>query len=161
MPQFDFSTFSSQIFWLLICFGIFYFCVSKIIIPRIASILDIRDNEINKDKISVQDLQLKIDEIQIKSKKLRKRSTLSYNKTIEATLKECALNRENSLNKIKTDIENLTNDSTNKIQNFIAESKSDCHLAAKNIANILVKKIFGQNLKFDKEIDVSINKFKS
>lgn len=160
MPQFDFSTFTSQIFWLLICFGIFYFCVSRIIIPRIASILSIRDEQINSDKISAQDLQSKIDEIQTKSDSLRKESAHSYNQRIEETLKECASNREKSINKVKADIDDLTNSSVRKIQTFIEESKTDYENAAKDAASALLQKIFGKDLKFNKEVSVSINKFK-
>ncbi|MBT7451768.1 MAG: F0F1 ATP synthase subunit B', partial [Rhodospirillaceae bacterium] len=43
MPQFDPSTFSSQLFWLLICFVVLYWVISKFAIPRIGDILEQRE----------------------------------------------------------------------------------------------------------------------
>lgn len=46
MPQFDPSTFPSQIFWLVICFGILFFVISRRVIPRIADIFHMRSSQI-------------------------------------------------------------------------------------------------------------------
>lgn len=48
-PPFDQSTFASQILWLAITFGIFYLIMSKIIVPRIGSILETRHDRIAQD----------------------------------------------------------------------------------------------------------------
>ncbi len=49
MPQFDPSTFSSQLFWLLICFVVLYWVVSKFAIPRIGDILEQRERVVQDD----------------------------------------------------------------------------------------------------------------
>lgn len=49
MPQFDPSTFSSQLFWLVICFVALYFVAWKFAIPRIADILEQRDRVVQDD----------------------------------------------------------------------------------------------------------------
>ncbi len=48
-PPFDPATFSSQLLWLAITFGLFYFLMSRIAIPRIASILEVRHDRISQD----------------------------------------------------------------------------------------------------------------
>ena len=47
MPQLDVSTFTSQIFWLLICFFSMMFIMSKFIIPKIADIMEQRQRKID------------------------------------------------------------------------------------------------------------------
>ncbi len=47
MPQLDSSTFTSQIFWLLICFFSMMFIMSKFIIPKIADIMEQRQRKID------------------------------------------------------------------------------------------------------------------
>jgi F-type H+-transporting ATPase subunit b len=42
MPQFDTSTFSSQLFWLILCFAVLYFYSSKIALPKMKQLLDDR-----------------------------------------------------------------------------------------------------------------------
>jgi len=49
MPQFDPSTFGSQIFWLVVTFVLLYWVVAKIAVPRIGEVLDQRARVIQED----------------------------------------------------------------------------------------------------------------
>ncbi|MGE3245816.1 MAG: F0F1 ATP synthase subunit B [Beijerinckiaceae bacterium] len=48
-PPFDTSTFASQIFWLVICFGLLYWLMAKVALPRVAGILEERKARIEGD----------------------------------------------------------------------------------------------------------------
>jgi len=48
-PPFDASTFPSQLLWLAITFGLFYYLMSKVALPQIASILEVRKDRIAGD----------------------------------------------------------------------------------------------------------------
>ena len=52
MPQFDASTFASQIFWLAVTFVALYLVMWRVVVPRIAEVLDARRRriEINLEK---------------------------------------------------------------------------------------------------------------
>ena len=49
MPQFDPSTFASQIFWLAIVFGALFFFLRKYAIPRMETVLEARAQRIQGD----------------------------------------------------------------------------------------------------------------
>lgn len=51
MPQIEqlASTYASQIFWLLITFGVVYFGIGKLMVPRIQGTVDARDRRIAAD----------------------------------------------------------------------------------------------------------------
>ncbi|MEM1396834.1 MAG: hypothetical protein AAGH38_05240 [Pseudomonadota bacterium] len=49
LPQMDFSTYPSQIFWLLITFGILYFFMSSSILPRLGGTIEDRRDRIADD----------------------------------------------------------------------------------------------------------------
>ena len=49
LPQLDIVTYSSQIFWLAISFIVLYFLVAKIAMPRIAEVLEERQERIEDD----------------------------------------------------------------------------------------------------------------
>ncbi len=49
MPQFDPSTFASQLFWLFVMFVALYWVVSKIAVPRIGEVLEQRARVIQDD----------------------------------------------------------------------------------------------------------------
>lgn len=61
-PPFDSSTFASQLFWLAITFGFFYWFIAKVISPRIGEILETRQDRIAGDLDMARDLQEKADE---------------------------------------------------------------------------------------------------
>ena len=48
-PPFDATHFPSQILWLAITFGVFYFLVAKMIAPRISGIIQTRESRIASD----------------------------------------------------------------------------------------------------------------
>lgn len=49
MPQLDPSSFSSQIFWLLITFGLMYLFMARMAIPSVGKVLRNRQDRIQKD----------------------------------------------------------------------------------------------------------------
>lgn len=61
-PPFDGSTFPSQLLWLAITFGLFYYLMSKIALPRIAGILEDREDRIAGDLAEAERLKRETDE---------------------------------------------------------------------------------------------------
>ena len=49
MPQFDWTTISPQVFWLVISFAVIYWVVAKIAVPRVGEVLDQRARVIQED----------------------------------------------------------------------------------------------------------------
>ena len=48
MPQFDTSTFASQIFWLTVAFVTLYLVMWRVVAPKIADVLDARRRRIDQ-----------------------------------------------------------------------------------------------------------------
>lgn len=46
-PQLDVTTYSSQVFWLAITFALLYLLMSRIALPRVTEVLDMRQTQIN------------------------------------------------------------------------------------------------------------------
>ncbi|WP_068109585.1 F0F1 ATP synthase subunit B' [Tropicimonas marinistellae] len=59
MPQLDFSTFPNQIFWLIVTILAIYFILTKVALPRIASVLAERNGTITNDIAAAEELKLK------------------------------------------------------------------------------------------------------
>lgn len=62
MPQFDFSTFPSQIFWLIVCFTALYFLLAKTALPKIGAVLEDRQRKIDDDLERATELELQAKE---------------------------------------------------------------------------------------------------
>lgn len=62
MPQFDFSTFPTQVFWLFVCFAALYFLLSKLVMPRIDDILTERQERVDTDLEKAASLKAETEE---------------------------------------------------------------------------------------------------
>lgn len=56
-PPFDPSSYASQLFWLALTFGFFLWFMSKVIVPRIGSILETRQDRIADDLDKARELR--------------------------------------------------------------------------------------------------------
>ena len=62
MPQFDFATFPSQIFWLIVCFAALYFLLARSALPKFGAALEARQRKIDDDLERATELELKAKE---------------------------------------------------------------------------------------------------
>ena len=64
LPQFDPSTFPTQIFWLLILFGVLYVFFAKKTLPEISSVIEMRTEHIQNDLNTAEKLRKEAEETQ-------------------------------------------------------------------------------------------------
>ncbi len=65
MPQFDTSTFASQIFWLVVCFAVVFLFAWRVVLPRIAGTLEDRQRKISDDLARAGELADQADEVMV------------------------------------------------------------------------------------------------
>jgi len=63
MPQFDPSTFASQIFWLVVWFAIVFLFAWRVVLPRVAATLEDRQRKISDDLARASELADQADEV--------------------------------------------------------------------------------------------------
>lgn len=92
MPQLDLSTFPSQIFWLMVCFGILFFAIVTFLAPNMGKSLEKRQEKLNSLKEEAERL-------------LKEAQHLSQNNetTMETAHKEAA----SKLQKIVSELNNF------------------------------------------------------
>ena len=64
LPQFDFATWSSQITWLIIIFGLLYFILAKFILPKLGATLTERGDRIADDLDAASRMQREAEDAQ-------------------------------------------------------------------------------------------------
>jgi F-type H+-transporting ATPase subunit b len=62
VPQIDVSTFASQIFWLIVAFSVLYYLLSRKALPRVAEVLEARQDRIAADLDQAQRLRREAEE---------------------------------------------------------------------------------------------------
>jgi F-type H+-transporting ATPase subunit b len=60
-PPFDPSHFPSQLLWLAITFGIFYYLVAKVVTPRLGGIIAVREGRISADLAEANRMKIEAD----------------------------------------------------------------------------------------------------
>jgi len=143
MPQLNTEFWISQIFWLIITFGVLYVVLSKLLLPKISSNLESRKSQI-QDNIEAAEKQREsseaklkeFDEILLKSKLEAKNI---YKEAREKTLKE--------INTKKEKLENQINEEIKKAELEISLLRKNAHKKINKIAiettAELLKKLIG------------------
>ena len=136
MPQLNPEFWFSQIFWLIITFGIMFILLSKLVLPKISENLEVRKAQISENIEAAEkqreesDKKLKeYDQLIINSKNEAKNY---FNKAREKILKDVDKKRENlekeineEINKAEKEILDLKNKSPEKIRKIAVETSSD------------------------------------
>lgn len=60
-PPFDPSHFPSQLLWLAITFGIFYYLIAKVVTPRLGGIIAVREGRISADLAEANRMKIEAD----------------------------------------------------------------------------------------------------
>ena len=146
MPQLDPEFWISQIFWLTITFGILYLVLSKFILPKISSNLELRKSKIQENIEAAEkqressEIKLKeYDEIILKSKIEAKNI---FKNTREKIIKDINSKKEildkqidDEINNAEKEIEALRKVAAEKINKIAIETSSD-----------LLKKLIGTEI---------------
>ena len=69
LPQLDLTTYSSQVFWLIVSFVVLYFLVAKLAMPRIAEVLEERQERIEDDLDKAETLKKEAYQVRIEYEK--------------------------------------------------------------------------------------------
>ena len=136
MPQLNPEFWLSQIFWLTITFGILYLVLSKLILPKISTNLEVRRSQI-LENIEAADKQrenseLKIAEYEKTIQKSKDEAKEYFQKAREKTLKNInrkkyALDKElnEEIQKAESEIQELKNRAPEKINKIAVETSAD------------------------------------
>jgi F-type H+-transporting ATPase subunit b len=142
MPQFDLTTYSSQIFWFILCFAMLYAAMHFIILPRIQKIIAERRNLIDTDAALADASEKKFDDLQVRTNELRREASKKYHAQVEEGAKFAAKEREKSLEELKAKVDEITQKSRREIKEFLEKSESNVANAIKNLTQSVKAKIF-------------------
>jgi F-type H+-transporting ATPase subunit b len=100
MPQFDVSTYASQIFWLFVCFFIIYTYTSRVTLGKISAILEARWNETEGKKNHAQDLTHEAHQLKAQNEEKVKASKTKAHRRLDTAFKETAILTEHRKHEI-------------------------------------------------------------
>ena len=136
MPQLNPEFWISQIFWLTLTFGILYFILSKIILPKISANLESRKSQIS-DNIEAAEKQREESEAKLKEYekiiyKSKNEAKNIFNQARDKALKDINIKKEvldkqidEEIKKAENEISQLRKDAPTKINKIAIETASE------------------------------------
>ena len=136
MPQLDPEFWFSQVFWLIVTFGILFIILSKLILPKISENLEVRRSQISENIESAEkerkESENKIKEYEKIILDSKNEAKNYFNKAREKILKDIDKKRETlesevnkEINKAEIEISELVSKSPEKINKIATETSSD------------------------------------
>lgn len=141
MPQFDTSSFYSQIFWLITIFGFLYIIISNYIVPNAEQIFNNRKNMVDNELKESETLIKTTEELkEIYNKEIKSISDISeeIKKNALLTFNAVFLEKKQELDH---EIENYTIQSKEEIEEAVKSFRLDEPIICINIAETIIEKI--------------------
>lgn len=141
MPQLDFSSFPNQIFWLIVTLAVIYFVLSRIALPRIASVLAERQGTITNDIAAAEDMKQKAVEAEEAYNKALADARVEASKIVADTKAEIQKDLDVAIAEADAEIGARAAEGEKAIAAIRASSKDDAATVAKDIAKDIVAAI--------------------
>ena len=136
MPQLNTKFWFSQIFWLILTFGILFVVLSKLILPKISKNLEIRKSQIlenietaekqrQESENKIKEYEKIVLESKIEAKNYFKKAREKVLKDIDKKRKVLEINVNEEITKVEKEIAELKNKSSETINKIAIETSSD------------------------------------
>lgn len=143
MPQLDTSTFASQLFWLGVCFFVLYLIMSYIAIPKIARVLEAREEtieaKINKASLYREEAENLLSDYEATLANAKERAQLNYKTRTGVTSKEMASRQKDVLDKLSDRLHLAEQD----LFRSRKEAEKEIQTIGEEISSIILTKITG------------------
>jgi len=137
MPQLDLTTFSNQIFWLVVTMVVLYFIMSRVALPRIAAVLADRRGTITSDIAAAEDFKLKAQEAEAAYNQALADARTEANRIVEAAKAEMQAELDVQLAKANAEIAARSAES----ERHIAEIRDNALAMVTDVSNDVTKEI--------------------
>lgn len=144
MPQLCFEWFPNQIFWLVITLVVIFFVLSRIALPRIASVLAERQGTITTDIAAAEDLKRKAEEAEAAYDKALADARAEAQSIAQKTRDEIKAELDKALVKADAEIAAKTAESEKAIGDIRASAMENVEAVAKDTAEAIVSALGGK-----------------
>ena len=148
MPQINQlpDIFFSQLFWLLVVFGIIYFWIGRGMVPKIQSVVEDRDRKIADDLAAAQRAR---EQAEASEEAYRERIDASRSEALKLAQEakhQAALDTEKKLKAVDAKIGKKVADAEAKIRDAAEAARRELEPVAAEAASQLVSKLTGQKV---------------
>ena len=141
MPQLNPEFFVSQLFWLAVFFTFLLVFLWRVSLPRIATVLEKRQNKIDENLSSAKELQEKAMKIEKKINDQINKAKLETDEKIKKTINTLQEDVSSQLSLLDKDLEKKVSDAENEILKSKDDQMKNINDEIANITKLTVRKI--------------------
>ena len=138
--------FASQLFWLLVVFGIIYFFIGRGMVPKIQSVVEQRDAKIAEDLAAAQKAREDAEAVEAAYRERIEVSRSEALKVAQEAKQQAALETEKRLKAIDEQIGARVAEAEAKIRAAAEKARKELESIAAEAASQLVGKLTGQKI---------------
>ena len=138
--------FWSQLFWLLLVFGIIYFAIGRGMVPKIQSVVDDRDKKISDDLAAAQKARDDAEQVEATYRERIEASRADAMKLAAEAKQDAAREVEKRLAAIDAEIGKRTDEAQARIRDAADKARKELEPVAAEAAVQLVTKLTGKSV---------------
>jgi F-type H+-transporting ATPase subunit b len=143
-PPFDTHTFPSQLFWFVICFGVLYILMKRVISPRIGAIVEGRAERIANDIAEAQRLRTSSDAALAAYEKSLTEARGSAHKIAQTATDEAKAAADKRRAEIEAEVAARLAEAETRIGDIKTKALADVGAIAEEAASAVVEALIGQ-----------------
>ncbi len=144
MPQFDPSTFVSQVFWLVVTFAILFILMWKVALPRVSETLDNREQKIAADLEKAEELKVGAEKAQVELDKALADARAEAHVVIAKANAAIAKDQDKKIATFSADLENKTSEAEARIEDARKAALASVTEVATEVTQAAVEKLGGK-----------------
>lgn len=145
-PPFDSSTYPSQILWLAITFGLFYWFLKNMVLPRISSILEVRSDRIAQDLDQAAKMKEESDEAVAAYEQELAEARAKAHEIAQAARDEAKAEADAERAEVEAELEVKLAEAEKRITSIKASAMKEVGTIAEDTTEAIVKELIGGRL---------------
>jgi len=150
MPQFNPEWFASQIFWLVVLFLVLYFLMSRIALPRMAQIMEERQDKIEDDLAKAEKLKSEADEVYRAYEEHLAEARQQAQKLLKETSEKLSNEQQERHEAFTQELNKKTEEAEQRIASAKQEALDNLQSVAGEVAQDATAKLIGSKVGQDK-----------
>lgn len=144
MPQLDVTTFSNQIFWLIVSLVVLYYIMSRVALPRVAAVLADRRGTITSDIAAAEEYKLKAQQAEDAYHKALADARAEAARIVDAAKAEIQAELDVQLAKADAEIAAKTAESERRIQEIRDSAMEMVSEVSRDVTRDIVESLGGK-----------------
>ncbi len=150
MPQLDPTWIISQVFWALVCFGLTFLIMKSLILPKITSVMDERENQIEANVKIAKNLKKELEDAIVAYEKSLDGAYQKASEILKQTNKEIADFVKSQEHEFSDKMKKRTDEAKGKIESTKEKILVDVENIATELSSQILFKLTSENIAEDK-----------